>query len=68
MSGTKKRPGPARAKLLAASDDVIGGPLTGTRSLGGLVRARAPIAPRRGGQHWWRGGPLGAVLRLLKRS
>ncbi len=47
MSGTKKRPGPARAKLLAASDDVIGGPLTGTRSLGGLVRARAPIAPRR---------------------
>ena len=25
-------------------------------------------APRRGGQHWWRGGPLGAVLRLLKRS
>ena len=25
-------------------------------------------APRRGGQHWWRGGPLGALLRLLKRS
>lgn len=25
-------------------------------------------APRRGGQHWWRGGPLGAVLLLLKRS
>lgn len=42
MSGTKKRPGPARAKPLAASDDLIGGPLTGTRSLGGLARARVP--------------------------
>ncbi|MEZ0310668.1 MAG: LeuA family protein [Myxococcota bacterium] len=47
MTGSKKRPGPARAKPLAASDDVIGGPLTGTRSLGGLARARAPSAPRR---------------------
>lgn len=45
MSGTKKRPGPARAKPLAASDDLIGGSLTGTRSLGGL--ARAPVALRR---------------------
>lgn len=47
MSGTKKRPGPARTKPIAASDDVLGGPLTGARSLGGLARARAPLTARR---------------------
>ncbi len=47
MTGTKKRPGPARAKHFTASDDVIGGPLTGTRSLSGLARSRGPAVPRR---------------------
>jgi 2-isopropylmalate synthase len=47
MTGSKKRPGPSRAKPLAASDDVIGGPLTGTRSLGGLARARSQLTARR---------------------